>query len=108
MTLSNLKRIAIFGVILLAPLIAHTTTLKIPGLEYPKDAMLNGVEGWVIAQIEIAADGSVVSVTVTASDPPGVFDEAAVNALKRWRFKPSEDGLPRFVHQTIEFQLNDD
>ncbi len=56
--------------------------------EYPEDALKNGISGAVLLRITVAGDGKVKSATVVSSDPADVFDEAAVKAVRRWRFKP--------------------
>ena len=60
-------------------------------LVYPEAAKAQGVEGRVVVRYDIAADGSVVNVVVEASEPPGVFDEAALTAVRSWRFRPRLD-----------------
>jgi len=42
------------------------------------------------------------------SDPPRLFDEAALRAIERWKFRPKiVDGTPveQRAKQTIEFTL---
>lgn len=55
---------------------------------YPRDALLRGLEGWVDLRITILPDGSVGNATVTAAEPPRVFNREAVRAVLRWKFKP--------------------
>lgn len=62
--------------------------------EYPKDALKNGIHGEVRVQITVAADGKVKSAVVVVSSPARVFDEAALEAVRRWRFKPLSDDDP--------------
>ncbi len=59
---------------------------------YPLRARLLGIEGRVELMLVVAADGRVAKVTVTYSCPPGVFDEAAVEAVSRWTYKPGRRG----------------
>jgi protein TonB len=56
--------------------------------EYPHDALKKGISGAVLLRITVAGDGKVKSATVVKSDPADVFDEAALHAARRWRFKP--------------------
>jgi TonB family protein len=53
---------------------------------YPTEAARNGVEGWVDLELLVDSSGAVLDVAVLASDPVGVFDEAAVDAAEQWRF----------------------
>ena len=53
---------------------------------YPQDALLSGATGKVDLDFRIAADGHVRDVRVLHAQPAGVFDQAAVAALRQWRF----------------------
>jgi len=53
---------------------------------YPIDALRGGVTGKVDLEFRIAADGSVRDVRVIRAQPTGVFEQAAVAALRQWRF----------------------
>jgi TonB family protein len=61
---------------------------------YPPEALAEGISASVRLRITIAADGSVASAEV--ADPAGHgFDEAALEAVRRFRFSPAEvDGAP--------------
>jgi protein TonB len=77
---------------------------------YPRKAALDGVEGWVRVAVEIDERGRVRNVEVLAAEPGGVFDQAAVNAVRRWSWKPAiVDGQPRAqrVIQELTFDLDD-
>ena len=54
---------------------------------YPQDALKKGISGDVRLRITVAANGKVKSATVVNSNPAKVFDEAALDAVRRWRFK---------------------
>ncbi|MEM7610380.1 MAG: energy transducer TonB [Pseudomonadota bacterium] len=56
--------------------------------QYPRDAALNGIEGWVELKFTIEADGSVSDVSVVNSEPRRTFDRSAQRALYKWKFKP--------------------
>jgi protein TonB len=56
--------------------------------QYPYKAAQRGIEGWVRVEFDVTATGTVEHVEVIESEPPGVFDKAAIRAVSRWRFKP--------------------
>ena len=68
-------------------------------------------EGSVVLEFTIAADGTTKDIVVVESSPPGLFDQAAVEALGKWRYKPKiENGQPverRGVKTRIVFQLEE-
>ncbi len=76
--------------------------------EYPYKAARRGIEGWVRVAFVVNETGHVENVEVIESDPPGVFDNAAIRAVSRWRFKPRViDGhaVPGKASQIVEFEL---
>jgi protein TonB len=75
---------------------------------YPRRAKQAGIEGYVTMEVLIRADGTVTRAKVMESDPPRLFDEAALRAIERWKFRPKiVDGTPveQRAKQTIEFTL---
>jgi protein TonB len=79
--------------------------------QYPREALLKGIEGWVKIQFTIREDGTVDNPTVLGAEPRRLFNRAAIRAILRWKFKPRiVDGRPvsRIAEQVIEFKLNAD
>jgi len=75
---------------------------------YPAVAMMRQINGWVDLEYIVMPDGSVAQARVVASDPEGMFDKAALRAIKRWKFKPrvvNGQPVPRGVSQRINFNL---
>ncbi len=75
---------------------------------YPAQARLRKIEGSVTLLYVVGADGRVGSVSVSESEPPGLFDEAARQAVRRWRFEPGRRGgeaVAVRVQQRLTFQL---
>lgn len=63
--------------------------------EYPVRARANGTSGWVDLAFDVETDGSVTHIAVLGSDPKDIFDQAAVAAVRRWRYRPMQrDGHP--------------
>jgi len=68
--------------------------------EYPKEALKRGVGGEVRVRFSVDADGKVKSAEVVNASPADVFDRAALDAVRRWRFKPPAGGTPN-VEATV-------
>jgi protein TonB len=61
---------------------------------YPARAQERGIEGYVIVEFTIAADGTVKDAFVLESEPSKIFDRAALRAIRKWKYKPKvEDGV---------------
>lgn len=76
---------------------------------YPRRAKQAGIEGFVTMEVTIRPDGTVSNARVTASEPPRLFDDAALAAMRRWKFRPKiVDGAPmaQRARQTIAFTLD--
>lgn len=77
--------------------------------QYPRDAAMNQIEGWVRVEFTITESGTVTNPRVIDAKPPRVFDRAALRAILRWKFKPRiVDGVAvqRQATQTIDFNLD--
>ena len=78
-----------------------------PAPRYPARAAKDGTTGLVVLKVLIGADGVVQKAKIVESSPPGVFDDAALGAVKRWRFEPAlYEGQPVKVwaRQPLEFR----
>lgn len=65
---------------------------------YPPEAREAGIGGYVVVRYDVDAEGRVVNARVVESEPEEVFDEAALQAVSRWRFQPvTDDEDPRAV-----------
>ena len=59
--------------------------------DYPPRAQTRGIEGYVIVQFTITATGTVKDAIVVEAQPRGMFDDAALKAIARWRYNPKVD-----------------
>jgi periplasmic protein TonB len=59
--------------------------------QYPRQAARAKISGWVRLRITVNPDGSVRDARVVASEPRGMFEEAAVVAARRGKFRPRID-----------------
>ena len=91
-----------------APL--HNTVRVLP--IYPKRALQRGREGHVTVEFDITARGTVVNEKVVEAVPPGVFDDAALEALRQYRYSPGHDNAQGTIVQRrreiFRFNLNED
>jgi protein TonB len=63
--------------------------------DYPIQARQKGIEGWVDVQFTVGTDGSVRNPFVVDAQPKSVFDTAALQAVKGWKYNPKiQDGKP--------------
>ena len=60
--------------------------LRVPP-KYPARAADRHIEGWVKVEFTIQTDGSVDDAVVVSSEPENIFDDAALKAIGKWKFK---------------------
>lgn len=80
-----------------------------PTPRYPPEALRNGETGKVVVRIEVSADGEPTDVSIVARSGSRSLDRAAVQAAKRWRFRPAHQNgraVASAVEVPIEFALD--
>ena len=55
--------------------------------KYPVRAADRHIEGWVKVEFTIQTDGSVDNAVVVSSEPESIFNDAALTAISKWKFK---------------------
>jgi TonB family protein len=74
---------------------------------YPQNALARGIEGQVVLEFGLAIDGSVQDLHVINAQPADVFDQAAIQAMRGWKYALPSDALTqRRYRQTLVFTLN--
>lgn len=64
---------------------------------YPAAAETRGLEGWVLVEFDVRADGGVANAFVVESSSQ-IFEKASLDAVYRFRFKPRVvDGVPQLT-----------
>lgn len=71
-----------------ATLAANLRAVKTVPPEYPQGALAKGVSGSVLLSFTVDGKGDTRDVQVLQSTPAGVFDRAAISAVKRWHYNP--------------------
>jgi TonB family protein len=56
--------------------------------EYPQSALSHQISGSVLLTYTVDTGGVTRDVHVIEATPPGVFDNAAISAVRRWRYAP--------------------
>ena len=77
--------------------------LKIAEPPFPPQAFGSGV---VLVEARVDRDGTVADATIVRSAPP--FDEAALAALRKWRFRPARvevTAVPAFAYVLFGFPV---
>ncbi len=76
---------------------------------YPWTAWRRGIEGTVTVLLEIDRAGAVTQAHVAVSSGCSLLDDAALQALRQWRFALAEPGhRPVRTHrQDVVFRLSD-
>jgi protein TonB len=77
---------------------------------YPREAAMNGTQGWVKVEFTITEAGTVRNPRVVDASPPRIFNREAIRAILKWKFKPRViDGtaVERQATQVIDFTLED-
>jgi TonB family protein len=63
---------------------------------YPRNALTRRVAGWVEVGFTVDTSGRTRAVRVLNAEPPGMFDDAALAAVNRWRFDTAGGVDPPF------------
>jgi len=82
--------------------------LNNPPPAYPLAARRRGIEGRVLVRAEVQADGSCSRVELKAGSGSDLLDQAALEAVRKWRFVPARKGsqvLVAWVEVPISFKL---
>lgn len=75
---------------------------------YPPRARNEGIEGWVLLEITVSPTGAVSDARVLDAKPKRIFDQAALEAIRQWRFRPRfREGraVEQRANQEIRFRL---
>ncbi len=85
--------------------------ISCPRPQFPYRAKVRGVSGMVRVAFTVLENGLVENVEVIEAEPSGFFEEAALDAVRKWRFSPGKkQGTPMCtkMKSTIDFMLVDE
>ncbi len=75
---------------------------------YPRTARAQGVQGYVVLSLLISAAGEIEKVQVLEAEPAGIFEQAAQEGVRNWRFEPAQyqgRNVKVWAKQRIRFDL---
>ena len=77
---------------------------------YPDSARRAGIQGTTLLRIHIETDGRVSDVSVERSAGHQGLDQAAADAVRRWRFEPAQNSagaVSVWALVPVEFRISD-
>jgi protein TonB len=74
--------------------------------KYPILAAKNGIEGWVKLTFTINKLGEVTQIKVLDSSPKRIFDKAAKQALKKWKYRAKKENGRIIEQKNLLIQLD--
>ena len=87
------------------------TLLRGDTLNYPEAARNQGLQGSVEVAYDVSAEGRVINAQIVSAEPSGVFEDAALSAVRSWRFRPGRrkgvESLYTGLVSTIEFKFGE-
>jgi len=76
---------------------------------YPSSALRQGIQGTTMLKVHVLLDGRVGDVVVQQSAGHPDLDQAAIDAVRRWRFEPARRGndpVAMWVLLPVQFQIS--
>ena len=77
---------------------------------YPRRALQRGIEGYVIVEFTVTKSGTVRDPVVVEANPEGIFEQAAMDAALKFKYKPrvvnGEAAEVAGVQNRITFQID--
>jgi len=78
--------------------------------QYPRRAAQKGIEGYVVVEFTVSKLGTVTNPKVIEADPPNIFNRAAINAAKKFKYKPKVENGKAIevtgIRNIIRFELD--
>lgn len=75
---------------------------------YPQAALEERISGWAKARFTITKNGTVINPEIIAAEPPEIFNQATLDAVAKFKFKPkivNGKAVEQVAIQMINFEL---
>ncbi|MCO6457232.1 MAG: energy transducer TonB [Pirellulaceae bacterium] len=79
-----------------------------PAPQYPREAYVRGQQGRVLLEVQVGAAGQVLAVRVFETSGVPLLDQAALDAVRGWRFRPARRAgraVPFTVTVPVRFSI---
>jgi protein TonB len=76
--------------------------------DYPIRARQRSIEGWVVVSFTVSKTGAVKDAVVLQSHPGKIFDRAALQAVRKWKYNPKIQNGVATERTGIRVQLDFD
>lgn len=87
--------------------VSRLTRINYVGPEYPRSARRRNIQGSVDVGFTVTTDGRVRATHVLNSEPGDTFDQAAMDAVEKWRFEPVvENGVAVEKRTAVRLAFN--
>lgn len=77
---------------------------------YPRRAMQRGIQGYVVVEFTVSKIGAVQDPVVVEANPQGIFEQAALDAVVKFKYKPrvinGEPTAVAGVQNRITFEID--
>jgi TonB family protein len=89
--------------------VAEPKLIKIIHPDYPGEARLRGIEGWVDLSFVVSPAGDVLEPRVENSNMKHLFARPALNAVRQWKYEPGAAAgpNPQRTLVRVQFKLNE-
>ncbi|NVJ65710.1 MAG: TonB family protein [Gammaproteobacteria bacterium] len=84
---------------------ANALPKKTVPAKYPVEAERNNISGYTTFQFDLTQDGKPINIAIIDSQPAGVFDEVAKEAIENWEFIVPK-GSTENLRYKIEFAMD--
>jgi protein TonB len=85
--------------------VAEPKLIRMVQPQYPQEALMRGIEGWVDISLQVSAAGDVVAPRVEDTSRGRMFNNAALTAVEQWKYEPRSDGsTSERVRVRVRFQ----
>ena len=72
---------------------------------YPREAEEQHIQGSVKVRLSVDLEGNVTDAQILSADPPDVFDESVLTAVRQYKFK--KDGTAYQADQMVVFKIDE-
>jgi TonB family protein len=75
--------------------------------QYPQEALMRGIEGWVEVSLQVSAAGDVTATRIESTSRGRLFNRAALAAVQQWKYEPRANGQESEVRVRLQFRQSE-